>query len=106
MSDFTPGQGYAVQVAGSVSIATGGTLNITADAVVKAGAGRVIKFNVLVAGSGAGAIHDAGTTGGAASANQIAVIPQTVGIYTLEWPVSNGIVIKIGTGQTVAVSYT
>lgn len=106
MSDFTPGSGYAVQVAGSVSIATGGTLNITADTVVKAGSGRIIKFVVLVAGSGDGYINDAGTVAAAAAGNRIAVIPQAVGVYTLEWPVSNGIVVKIGTGQTVAVSYT
>ena len=79
--------------------------NITANTVVKATAGRVAKISVIVAGSGAGSVHDSATTGAAATANEIAVIPATAGVYDIDFPVSNGIVIKVGTGQTLAVSY-
>ena len=80
-------------------------LNVTADTLVKAKSGRVAKISVLVAGSAAGAVHDSATIDAAAAANEIAVIPDTVGVYNIDFPVANGIVIKIGTGQTLAVSY-
>lgn len=81
-------------------------LNITADTLVKASRGRSFKVIVLVAGSAAGALHDCATTGAAAAANQIFVIPSTVGIYAVNWPHATGIVIKCGTGQTIAISYS
>jgi len=80
-------------------------LNISAATAVKAVAGRIVKVSVIVAGSAAGTINDAATTGAAASANEVAVIPNTVGVYDIDMPTSNGIVIVPGTGQTVAVSY-
>ena len=79
--------------------------NVTADTLVKAKSGRVAKVSVIVAGSAPGAIHDSATIGAAAAANEIAVIPNTVGVYNIDFPVSNGIVIKAGTGNTIAVSY-
>jgi hypothetical protein len=82
------------------------SLNITADATVKAAAGRSFKVSVIVAGSAAGALHDCATTGAAAAANQVGVIPNTVGVYDFNWPHATGIVIKIGTGQTLAISYS
>lgn len=73
--------------------------------LVKVGKVRAARVSVIVAGSAAGGVFDAATTGAAATANQIFVIPNTVGIYTLDWPVNNGLVVTPGTGQTVAVSY-
>ena len=85
---------------------TGSKLNITAATAVKAGPGRLIRVSVLVAGSGTGTVNDCATTGAAATANEVFVIPETVGVYTLEWPHLVGIVIVPGTGQTIAVSYS
>jgi len=79
--------------------------NITAATVVKATAGRIAKVSVIVAGSAAGSIYDAATTGAAGAANEIAVIPATAGMINLDFPVSNGIVVTPGTGQTLAVSF-
>ena len=79
--------------------------NITTPTVVKTTAGRIAKINVLVAGSTNGSINDAATTGAVAAANEIAVIPDTIGSYSIDFPVSNGIVITPGTGMTVSVSY-
>jgi len=78
--------------------------NITANTLVKAGAGRVAKVSVLVAGV-AGAVYDAATIAGGTAANEIAVIPAVVGVYDIDFPVSNGIVLKPGAGQTLAISY-
>lgn len=79
--------------------------NLTAAAVVQGGVGRIAKVSVIVAGSAAGTVNDVLTTGAAGVANQVAVIPNTVGVYDIDWPMSLGIVVVPGTGQTVAVSY-
>lgn len=79
--------------------------NLTAATLVQAGVGRVAKVSVIVAGSAVGTVNDVATTGAAAVANQIMVIPNTVGVYDLDWPLGLGLVVVPGTGQTVAVSY-
>lgn len=79
--------------------------NLTAATLVQVGVGRAAKVSVLVAGSAAGTVNDCATTGAAAVANEIMVIPNTVGVYDLDWPMGLGLVVVPGTGQTVAVSY-
>jgi hypothetical protein len=81
------------------------TLNITAPTVVKASPGRISKVAVIVAGSATGTVNDCLTTGAAAVANQVGVIPTTVGSSTFDWPCAVGIVIVPGTGQTLSVSF-
>jgi len=80
--------------------------NVTSSTVIKATAGRAFRVAVVVAGSAAGAIHDIATTGGVANANRIAIIPNTVGIYEINWPCATGIVLVPGTGQTLSISYS
>lgn len=80
-------------------------LNQTADAVIKSRPGKVATVNVIVAGSAVGALHDTDTVANAATANKVFVIPNTVGTYAIDWPFATGVVLKIGTGQTVAISY-
>ncbi|QMV32405.1 hypothetical protein 8G_00011 [Ralstonia phage Hyacinthe] len=88
------------------------TLNITAAQVVASvpkdfaiGQCRLVRVNVLVAGTAGGAAYDAATTATAAAANQIGAWPNTVGSYLIDMPCLNGIVIVPGAGQTVSVSY-
>lgn len=81
------------------------TLNITAATVVKASRGQLYQISVLVAGSAVGGAYDLAVTSGAGIANQLFVIPNTVGIYKINMPANTGILIVPGTGQTVAVSY-
>lgn len=86
----------------------GGTavsFNLTASTVVKASPGRVCRIAVLVAGSAVGTVNNLATAGGAAVANQVFTIPNTVGSYDVQMPCSVGIQVTPGTGQTVAVSY-
>ena len=87
--------------------ATGRTrvLNISAATVIKATPGRIVKVQVLVAGTTVGTINDLAVLTGAALANQVGVIPNTVGPFDISMPCSTGILIVPGTGQTVAVSY-
>lgn len=81
-------------------------LAISAQTLVLAGSGRIARVSVLVAGSSAGTINDAATTGAVASTNEIAVIPNAVGVYEIDFRFYNGLVITPGTGQTVSISYT
>lgn len=83
------------------------TLDITAATLIKALPGRIYTVSVLVAGSAAGAVYDAIATTGNTVADQVAVLPNTVGVInTNAWPCANGIVVVPGTGQTVAVAWS
>lgn len=89
--------------AGGGNVST--SLAIAATALVKASAGAVIKANVLVAGSSAGGIYDCTATANAVTANQVAVLPATVGPISIEFPCLVGIFVVPGTGQKVSLSY-
>lgn len=87
-------------------------LNIAAATVVSTvpkdfglGQARLVRVQVIVAGTAAGAAYDASAVAGAVVANQIAVWPNTVGTYLIDMPCYSGILIVPGAGQTVAVSY-
>jgi len=80
-------------------------LNVSANTLVKSTGGRVAKVNVLTAGSTTGGIYDSATIGGASASNLVAVIPNTVGTYTIDFPCKNGIVYEVGTGQVVSISF-
>ena len=66
---------------------------------------RISHVHVLVAGSAPGSVNDSATLAGANTTNQVYAIPNTVGIYIVDFPCMNGIVVTPGTGQTLAVSY-
>jgi len=88
------------------------TLNITAAAVVATvpkdfalGQCRLVRVQVLVAGSAGGAAYDSASPTGNTVANQVGAWPNVVGSYLIDMPCLNGICIVPGAGQTVAVSY-
>jgi len=89
----------------SLGNATSSALDLTAATVVKATPGFAVTISVLATSSTAGAIYDAKLTTGNTVANQIAVIPATVGNYVVNFPAKVGITVAPGTGQTVAISY-
>lgn len=98
----------ALDTAGSLLVGQGSTTtkNITAATLLRAaGPGRVCKVSVIVAGSAAGTVNDVATTGAAAVANQIAAIPNTIGVISVDMPCALGMVVVPGTGQTLAVSF-
>jgi hypothetical protein len=80
-------------------------LNITVATVVKATPGTIIQLNVVVAGSTTGTVNDCATTGAVAAANEIAVLPDTVGTVVQNWPCTTGIVVTPGTGQTLSIAF-
>jgi hypothetical protein len=81
-------------------------LNLTAGAtLIKASAGRTCKVIVNTAASTAGSVSDCATTGAVAAANLVFAIPQTVGVYSVDFPHLVGIVVTVGTGGVVSVSF-
>lgn len=88
-----------VQVQGAKNAA-----GITAAVLVKSGQGRIARVSVIVAGSADGMIYDASVA--TATAAPIFVIPQTLGVFEVNFPLSFGLVVAPGTGQTVSVSYS
>jgi|APFre7841882654_1041346.scaffolds.fasta_scaffold02802_5 hypothetical protein len=77
---------------------------ITAATLVKNGSGRVATVSVIVAGSATGNIYDSSST--TVTSSPIFIIPTTVGITVVNIPVSIGIVVAPGSGQTVTISYS
>lgn len=81
------------------------SLTVTADTLIVTGMGRLVTATVIVAGSGAGLIHNAATVALATAANALVVTPMTVGVQQCGHAFTNGLVIKVGTGQSINVSY-
>lgn len=77
---------------------------ITAPILLKQGAGRVATVSTINGGTANGTIYD--STDVTSSANPIYTIINTPGVVHVNMPVSFGIVVKPGAGQTVAVSYS
>jgi hypothetical protein len=79
---------------------------INTTTLVQSGAGRVASLSVIVAGSANGIVYDALSTAAYTAADRISIIPTTVGVHIVNMPVSSGIVVAPGTGQTVTISYS
>ena len=78
-------------------------LNVTGSVVVKPGNGRVGCVVVNTAGAAA-TLNDSATVGGAAAGNLIFAIPNTVGVYPLDFPFYNGLTL-IGGAGVFALTY-
>lgn len=72
--------------------------------VVKATPGRLARLSVTVAGTAPGTIYDGATL--TAKTKPLGIIPNTVGIFTVNLPLSFGLLVVPGTGQMVAGSYS
>jgi len=79
---------------------------VTVPTLIVTGAGYLVNFSVLVAGSGAGTINNASSTTTAAAANALCAIPATVGIVKTGQLFTSGLVIVPGTGQSINVTYS
>lgn len=65
---------------------------------------RLCMVSITTAGSTNGVIYDSTST--SSLTNPIYTIPNTIGIVSVNLPVSYGIVVSPGTGQVVTVSYS
>jgi hypothetical protein len=78
----------------------------SADTLVLTGSGRLINVSVTVAGTTVGAIHNSLTVAGASSTNMLATVINTVGVYPMNLLFNTGLVIVVGTGQEMNVTYS
>jgi len=78
---------------------------ITSGTLVLSGAGYLVRYSILVAGS-AGTINNAASTSASAPGNALCVTQATVGIYNVGIPFTNGLVVNPGSGQSVVVVYS
>lgn len=76
----------------------------TAGVLVKATPGRICKVIVNTAASTAGGVYDSNVAGIAAG-TLIFAIPQTVGIYDVDFPAAVALSLVVGTGGVVSLSY-
>ncbi len=79
---------------------------VTAATVIYANRGYLVNFSVVVAGSTAGTISNAGTIASVAATNALCAIPATVGVVKVGQVFSDGLVVTPGTGQSVNVTYS
>lgn len=96
----------AINGLGSTYTSVQGTKNATAIAtatLVKSGQGRIASVAVLVAGD-AGKIYDANAA--TVTTGEVYVIPATVGVFVVNFPLSFGLVVAPGAAQVVSVSYS
>ena len=99
----------ALNTSSQTNLAINGTktyVAISANTLVNQGASRIVRISVIVAGSTTGSLYDASSVAGAVSGNIVATIPEAVGIYEMNIPTINGIVVKPGTSMVLAVVYS
>lgn len=101
-----PGGAIPVYLAAGGSSANKTDLNLTAPGeTLKAGPGAITMVSVVVAGNAPGAVYDCAAIGDIDPSNQVAVIPNAVGSYPINFPCLVGVTVVPGTGQTVAAAY-
>jgi hypothetical protein len=84
---------------------TATSATVTADTLVIAGRGYLVAYTVIVAGSTEGAIHNTNAITGVLPANKLVVVPNTVGYTKIGHAFNSGLVIKIGSGQSINITY-
>lgn len=78
--------------------------SLTSATLVNTGDGRIAQVVVTTAGSAVGYVYD--TNSASSTSNPVYAIPNTTGVYVVNMPLSKGLVVAPGTGQTVIVSYS
>ena len=82
------------------------SLAMTTTTLVSAVPGRLVTVSIVVAGTGDGFVYDASTIAGATAERKVVLIPQIPGMFSVGMPITYGIVVAPGTGQTIAVTYS
>ena len=82
------------------------SVTVTTATLIYVGAGYLVNFSVVVAGSTAGTISNTGAVATVAAANALCAIPATVGVVKTGQIFSTGLVVTPGTGQSINVTYS
>jgi hypothetical protein len=85
-----------------------GTLSSTGldeDELITRNSGRLVNVSVIAAAAG-GTIHDAPSVSAASNDNAIFIIPNQTGIISVNFPFSDGLVVKPASSSIVSISYS
>lgn len=74
--------------------------------LVYTGAGRIYNISVSAYSAAAGMAYDSATTAAAATGNQLLYIPAVRGVTAAYINFTNGLVVSVGAGLVVAVTYS
>ena len=89
---------------------TDSALNLTGTTVIKNSAGRLARVTVIASNTAGDAVfNDCATTGAAAAANQILIVPQNTAkgtVIYVNWPCNAGIVLSALGGGTFAAAFS
>ena len=72
---------------------------------IKAGSGWFANVSVIVAGTTTGTVYDSSNIN-SLTGLRIYIVPNTVGVFQVQVPFADGLVITTGTGQIASVTYT
>lgn len=110
-ANFDPMGNLIISGAGGYSSVLSAAPGYPGSVIAKAGPAMLIRVIVNVGGTGPGSIFDTASTAlqagqtGMATANLVAYIPTTPGIYEYDFPCLNGLVIQPGPGQQTSIAY-
>jgi hypothetical protein len=86
-------------------VGTSSTTGITGDTAIVASSGRLVTVSVITAAAG-GKIYDSATVAGASDDNAIYTIPNSTGAVAVNFPFTNGLVVKPASSSVVSISYS
>jgi len=72
---------------------------------IKVGSGWLANISVIVAGTTTGIVYDSSNIN-SLTGLRIYIVPNTVGVFQVQVPFADGLVITTGTGQIASVTYT
>ena len=72
---------------------------------IKVGSGWFANVSVIEAGTTTGIVYDSSNTN-SLTGLRIYIVPNTVGVFQVQVPFADGLVITTGTGQVASVTYT
>lgn len=87
------------EVQGSISVPA-----VSALTQISQKGGRVASISVTTAGTSTGLVYDSNAA--TVTTRPVYVIPEAVGVYVVNLPVSYGVLVQPGTGQVLTVSYS
>ena len=98
----------AVNNLAQTTIRSMGTLTsatVTVPTLIFTGAGYLVNFSVVVAGSGTGLIYNFASITSPLAASALCATPATIGVYKVGQAFTSGLVIVPGTGQSINITY-
>lgn len=86
-------------------VGTSSRLGIDENQLVVSGPGRLVSISIITAAAG-GTIHDVDQLVDASTSNTILLIPNSTGIMNVNFPFTDGLVIKPAATSVISIAYS